>query len=308
MGAEAGSIANEEVRPARSLWSDAFRRLRRDRLAVLCLLVVLAYAAAALLAQFGWIASPWEQEVGKAFAPPSFDRLELIMGTDFLGRSVLYKVVHGARVAMSVGLLASLISVPIGVLLGATAGYFGGWWDDAVVWFYTTVASIPGIMLLIAITLMLGKGMTAMCIALGATSWVHLARVMRGEFMKHKSREYVVAAESLGAGHSARIFRHIFPNVSHFVIINFSIQFMGAIKAEVILSFLGIGAQGLPSWGVMISDAKDELSRWVFWPWLNGTTPVWWQLAGATSAMFFVVLALNILGDALRDALDPRIK
>ncbi|MCM2277113.1 MAG: ABC transporter permease [Oligoflexia bacterium] len=281
----------------RSLWSDALRRLMKDRLALVCFGIIVVYALAALLAQFGLIAASWNAQVGAAYQPPSFDRLDTIMGTDIFGRSVFYKVIHGTRIAMSVGLVSSLISVPIGLALGALAGYFGRWVDDLIVWFYTTISSIPGIMLLIAITLVLGKGMTAMYFALGATSWVHLARVMRGEFIKHKSRDYVVAAESLGATHASRIFRHIFPNVSHFVIINLSIQFMGAIKAEVILSFLGLGVQGQPSWGVMIDDAKLELAR-----------GVWWQLAGATSAMFFVVLAFNILGDALRDALDPKIK
>ena len=152
-------------------------------------------------------------------------------------------------------------------------------------------------MLLIAITYVLGKGIVSIYIALGITAWVGLARVIRGEFLKHKERDYVVAAEVLGASHAARIFRHILPNVFHFVIISFSIQFMGAIKAEVILSFLGLGVQGQPSWGIMIDDAKLELAR-----------GVWWQLAGATGAMFFIVLALNILADSLRDALDPKIK
>jgi peptide/nickel transport system permease protein len=198
---------------------------------------------------------------------------------------------------MSVGLVSSLISIPIGVFFGALAGYFGGWVDDFVVWFYTTLSSIPNIMLLIAIAFVLGKGLTAIYVALGVTAWVGLARVIRGEFIKHKSRDYVVAAESIGATHASRIFKHILPNVSHFMIINLSIQFMSAIKSEVILSFLGLGVQGQPSWGVMIDDAKLELAR-----------GVWWQLAGATVAMFFVVLAFNILGDALRDSLDPKIK
>ena len=152
-------------------------------------------------------------------------------------------------------------------------------------------------MLLIAIAYVLGKGLTTIYIALGVTSWIGLARVIRGEFMKHKEREYVLAAASLGATTQSRIFKHILPNVSHFVIINLSMQFMGAIKSEVILSFLGLGVQGQPSWGVMIDDAKLELAR-----------GVWWQLAGASGAMFFVVLAFNILGDSLRDALDPKIR
>ncbi len=282
---------------SRSLWSDAFVNVKRDRIALVCMGILIAYVMVGIFCQLGWIASPWDRVVGVAYQPPSFSSPELLLGTDLFGRSVLYKVLHGTRIAMSVGLMSSLLSIPVGVILGATAGYFGGWIDDCIVWFYTTISSIPNIMLLIAVTFVLGKGLTAMYVALGITAWVGLARVMRGEFIKHKSRDYVVAAESIGAGLFRRIFRHILPNVSHFIIINLSIQFISAIKSEVILSFLGLGVQGQPSWGVMIDDAKLELSR-----------GVWWQLAGASFAMFFVVLAFNLLGDSLRDALDPKMK
>ena len=282
---------------SRSLWKDAAVRLKRDRVAVICLIIVACYSLVALLTAFGIIATPWDQTVGPAYQAPSLKSLELSMGTDIFGRSVFNKVLQGTRVAMSVGLVSSLISIPIGVFFGAMAGYYGGRIDDLVVWFYTTVSSIPNIMLLIAIAFVMGKGLSAIYVALGVTAWVGLARVIRGEFLKHKSREYVVAAESLGASHFSRIFKHILPNVSHFVIIHLSIQFMSAIKAEVILSFLGLGVQDRPSWGVMIDDAKLELAR-----------GVWWQLAAATVALFFVVLAFNLLGDSLRDALDPKMK
>lgn len=283
--------------PGRSLWRDAYHRLRKDRIAVLCFGIIVLYTVIALLTQLGLLASPWDKVVATPYHAPTLDSWSMLLGTDIFGRSVFYKVLHGTRIAMSVGLVSSLISIPIGVTLGALSGYFGGWVDDLVVWFYTTLSSIPNIMLLIAIAFILGRGLTAIYIALGVTSWVSLARIIRGEFIKHKTRDYVLAAESLGASHRSRIFKHILPNVSHFIIINLSIQFMTAIKAEVILSFLGLGVQGQPSWGVMIDDAKLELSR-----------GVWWQLAGATIAMFFVVLAFNILGDTLRDALDPKIK
>lgn len=292
-----GLATDLQVVKGRSLLSDAMVRLKRDKLAVACFVTVVVYCIVALLAKFGLIATPWDTQIAASYAPPSFDSFAMWMGADIFGRSVLYKAIHGARVAISVGLVSSLISVPIGVTLGAAAGYFGGWVDDFVVWFYTVLNSIPSIMLLIAITLIAGKGISAIYIALGVTSWIGLARVIRGEFLKHKARDYVVAAESLGATHGSRIFKHILPNVSHFVILNLSIQFVTAIKSEVILSYLGLGVQGQPSWGVMIDDAKLELSR-----------GVWWELAAATIAMFFVVLAFNILGDALRDALDPKIK
>jgi ABC-type dipeptide/oligopeptide/nickel transport system permease subunit len=296
----ATAVANEgqEANPkGRSLWNDGYRRLKKDKMAVACFWVIVFYSVVAILAKLEWIAAPWNEAVGPAYMPPQLNSWKQFLGTDIFGYSVLFKTIQGARIAMSVGFVSSLISLPIGLVLGAAAGYFGKWIDEAVVWTYTTVSSVPQILLLLAIALALGKGITSIFLALGLTSWISLARVIRGEFIKHKSRDYVVAAESLGASHASRIFKHILPNVTHFVIINFSINFMSAIKAEVILSFLGLGVQGQPSWGVMIDDAKLELSR-----------GVWWQLFGATFAMFFVVLAFNILGDALRDSLDPKIK
>ena len=282
---------------SRSLWSDAWVRLKRDRIAMAALAIIVVYVLMALLAQLGWIASPWSTIVGASYVEPDFGNMDLLFGTDLFGRSVLSKTIHGARVALSVGLVSTLISIPIGVVLGALAGYFGGWVDDLIQWFYTTLSSIPYIMLLVAIAFVLGKGIVTVYIALGVTSWVTLARVIRGEFIKHKNREYVIAARSIGASHASRIFKHILPNVFHQVIINFSLQVQSAIKAEVILAFLGLGVQDQPSWGVMISDARLELAR-----------GVWWQLGAATLAMFFLVLALNIFGDLLRDALDPKLR
>lgn len=277
-----------------SLWKDAFKRLIQDKMALFSVVIVAAYSLIAILAATGLIASDWANEVGGANLPPSSEHF---FGTDMFGRSVFAKVIRGTQIAMSVGLATSLIAIPIGVFLGALAGYFGGWVDDFITWLYTTFSSIPNIMLLISITMILGKGIFAVYIALGATSWVTLCRLIRGEVMKHKEREYVQAAGAIGGGHFRKLFLHILPNVTHIVIINTSLQFQFAIKSEVILSYLGLGVQGEPSWGTMIDDAKLELSR-----------GVWWQLAAATTAMFLVVLAFNLLGDALRDSLDPKLK
>jgi ABC-type dipeptide/oligopeptide/nickel transport system permease subunit len=277
-----------------SLWKDAFRRLFSDKAALLSFIVVVVYGLVAILASLGMIAADWANEVGGSNLPPSSEHW---FGTDIFGRDVLAKVLHGTQVAMSVGLVTSLIAIPIGVTLGALAGYFGGWVDDFITWLYTTFSSIPNIMLLISITMILGKGLFAVYVALGTTSWVTLCRLIRGEVMKHKEREYVQAAGAIGGGHFRKLFLHILPNVTHIVIINTSLQFQFAIKSEVILSYLGLGVQGEPSWGTMIDDAKLELSR-----------GVWWQLAGATIAMFLIVLAFNLLGDALRDSLDPKLK
>lgn len=286
-----------ELSLKKTLWLDAWNRLRKDRLAVASFILILVYAFFALAAKLGIIATPWDAEIGTAYAAPSTNGFAQIFGTDIFGRSVLYKVIQGTRIAMGVGLATAAIAIPIGVFMGALAGYFGGVVDELIVWFYTTLSSIPSIMLLIAMTYVLGKGIGAVYISLGVTSWVGLARLVRAEFLKHKSREYVIAAEAIGAGHLSRIFKHILPNVMHVVIINISLLFQTAIKMEVILSYLGLGAQGQPSWGVMIDDAKLELAR-----------GVWWQLGAATFAMFFVVLSFNVFGDALRDALDPKLK
>ena len=277
-----------------SLWKDAGRRLFADKTAVISLVIVVIYSLIAILSASGLLAADWAKEVGGSNIAPNAEHW---FGTDLFGRDVFKKILRGTQIAMSVGLATSLIAIPIGVILGSLAGYFGGWVDDVITWFYTTLSSIPNIMLLISITMILGKGIFAVYIALGATSWVTLCRLIRGEVMKHKEREYVQAASAIGGGHTRKLFRHILPNVTHIIIINTSLQFQIAIKSEVILSYLGIGVQGEPSWGTMIDDAKLELTR-----------GVWWQLAGATLAMFLIVLAFNLLGDALRDSLDPKLK
>lgn len=278
----------------KSLWADAFSRLIRDRWALISLVIVIIYAGVAVLATVGWGLPDWKTSQASEYLPPSS---QFWLGTDLFGRDVFAKVIHGTKIAMSVGLVTSLIAIPIGVFIGAVAGYFGGWIDDIISWFITTFSSIPNIMLLISITLIMGKGLVSVYLALGITGWVGLARLIRGEVMKHKEREYVHAASAIGGGHFRKLFIHILPNVTHLVIINTSLQFQTAIKSEVILSYLGLGVQGEPSWGTMIDDARQELAR-----------GVWWQLAGATFAMFLVVLAFNLLGDALRDSLDPKLK
>lgn len=281
----------------RSLWVDAWVRMRRDRLAMIALCTVAFYLLLALGVRLGLVASAWGETVGPAYAPPSLADWRLLFGTDIFGRSVLMKAVYGAYVSMTVGIVSSLIAIPVGVVLGALAGYFGGWIDDLITWFYTTMSNIPSILLILSLALVLGKGLWAINIALGISGWIATCRLIRGEFLKHKEREYVQAARALGAGHARRIFVHILPNVFHLIIINFSFLFVAGIKTEVILSYLGLGVQGIPSWGTMIDEAKLELAR-----------GVWWQLLAASMAMLFVVLALNILGDALRDSLDPKLK
>jgi len=277
------------------MWSIALKKVFSRKIPLVCAVVILFFVGIAFAAQFLGFASAWDTPVGAQYLPPAFSSFKMWFGTDILGRSVMYKTIQGTRVALSVGIITAVLSAPIGIVFGCVAGYFGGWIDDAIVWFIATLSSIPNILLLIAISYSMGRGMMAVYIALTATSWISLARILRGEVLKHKEKEYLVAAESMGVGHTQRIFKHLLPNVTHQIILSMTFMVEIAIRSEVLLSYLGLGVQNLPSWGKMIDDAKGELS-----------TGVWWQLTAATVAMFFLMFAINILGDYVRDALDPR--
>lgn len=278
------------------LWrSRPLRKLLRDRIAFAALLVILIYSLVGLLALSHLVATHYNDAVGPAYAPPG---PHYLFGTDVLGRSVLERVVQGTRIALVVGFLSTGIAIPIGILFGLLAGYYRKRVDDLIVWFYTTVDSIPYILLVLALALVLGKGLISVCIAIGITSWVGACRVVRGEVIKQKELDYVQAARAVGAGDARILLRHILPNVMHMVLIQASLIFVEAVKIEVILSYLGVGVQGEPSWGVMIDDARLELLG----------RGAWWQFAAATGAMFLLLLAFNVFNDALRDALDPKSK
>ncbi len=239
---------------------------------------------------------PWQQgELAHADRPPAWGGPW--MGTDGLGRDVASRLAQGTRIAVRVGLLTSLIAIPLGVLLGALGGYFGGRVDDAVVWLYTTVASIPGLLLTMAIALVAGKGMTGVCLGIGLTTWVGLCRLVRVETMKQRHLSRVAAARALGAGHGRILIRHIFPQLAPLTALSFTLRFPAAVGTEVFLSFIGLGVQGEPSWGVMIQSARLRL-------WEGA----WWELTFVTLAIFGLVLSLHVIGDALRDALDPRLR
>lgn len=244
--------------------------------------IIVIFILLALLASFGWIANdvsiPNSQYI---YSPPN---MQFWFGTDFLGRSVLSRAIHGAKIALFVGFLSAFLATATGTLLGALSGYFGGWIDTVTVWLYSTLESIPYILLISGLAFALGQGLTQLCLALGLTGWVKLCRLIRGEFMKHRQLEYVQAAEALGVKRSQQIFKHILPNLYHLCFIQFNLSFILAIKLEVILSYLGFGVEpGTPSWGLMISDAKLELSR-----------GVWWSLSAASFFFFTLILSVYI--------------
>jgi peptide/nickel transport system permease protein len=218
-----------------------------------------------------------------------------LLGTDILGRDVLHLTLKGARVALLIGGLTSLIVIPLALLMGVSAGYFGGRIDDVVFFVVSTLASIPTLLLLIALVMALGRGPVQVCIAMGVTGWVGFCRIVRGETFKLRELDYVQAARALGVSEARIIFRHILPNLMHLVVITFVLLFSGLVLSEAILSYLGIGIDG--SWGQMIDQARDELAR---------DPIIWWNLAAASTALFGLILAVNFVGDAIRDILDPR--
>lgn len=223
----------------------------------------------------------------------------LPFGADKWGRDVILKTIKGSETSIFVGLTAALLATVIGTVLGAFAGYHGGRVDDFFNWFYNVFTAIPYMLLILAIAAVLNqRGVAAVVLILGLTGWTGIYRQVRAEYLKHKSREYVQAADAIGASHARRMFVHIFPNVSHVSLVQLSVNVVGFIKSEVILSFLGFGVPvDKVSWGSMLNEAQNEL-----------ILGYWWQLAAATLAMAVLVTAFSMLTDALRDALDPKIK
>lgn len=281
--------------PSAGPWLLAWKKLRRNRLFLLSAAVIGVYIVLASLAALGVIATRFQEAVGPGYQPPS---AEFAWGTDVLGRSVLARLVHGARLSLLVGLLTTGIAIPIGVVLGLLAGMSRRFLDPLIVWFYTTLDSIPTLLLLLSLALLLptGKGVLTLCLALGTTSWVATCRIVRGEVMRQRELPYVRAAKAVGVPAWRIGIKHVLPNLWHLVLVQASLVFVFAIKSEVILSYLGVGIVDKPSWGVMIDDARIELIG----------RGAWWQFTGATAALFILVLAFNLFSDALKEALDPR--
>ncbi|MES2564994.1 MAG: ABC transporter permease [Pseudomonadota bacterium] len=223
----------------------------------------------------------------------------LPFGGDKWGRDVLLKTIKGTETSLLVGLTAALLAVALGTVFGALAGYLGGRTDDVFNWVYSVFTSIPYLLLILAIAAVLSqKGSVTVVLILGLTGWTGIFRLVRAEYLKHRVREYVMAADALGASHTRRVFVHILPNVSHIVLVQLSLHVVLFIKSEVILSFLGFGVGvDTVSWGSMLNEAQSEL--------LIG---IWWQLAAATVAMAVLITAFSLFTDALRDALDPRLR
>ncbi len=328
------------------VWHAAWRRFKSDRVGLGALVIVVCFLLLIVLSAVGLVGKNWQNEVGVPNAPPTFigpkpqvtagaievpkgpnvdlsdidplaprykeweERAKqfqttetikaetLPLGGDRLGRDVLSKTIKGTEISVFVGVAAALVATSIGVLLGAFGGFFGGKIGDLLEWVYNVFESIPNILLIFAFAAVVGRGVESVVIILALTGWTGMYRQVRAEFIKHSSREYVRSAEAIGASRMSRMFKHILPNISHVVLVRMSLLTVGFIKAEVILSYLGLGVRvDQVSWGTMLAESQSEL--------LLGH---WWQLVAATLFMAVFVTAFSLMADALRDALDPKLR
>jgi len=241
-----------------------------------------------------------------------------VFGTDQVGNDVLYQALKSIRTGLLIGTLTTLVMLPFAIVLGLVAGYFGGWVDDAIQYLYTTLSSIPGVLLVAASALMLEIYMSrhadsyaslaaradlrllALCLILGVTTWTGLCRYLRGEALKLRAVDFIEAARAFGVSHGKILTRHILPNIMHIVMISIVLDFSGLVLAEAVLTYIDIGVDpSMDSWGNMINGARLELAR---------EPVVWWSLCAAFVLMFALVLAANIFADAVRDAFDPRLR
>lgn len=284
-----------------NLWQEAWIRFRRNRLAMAGLVMVVFLIVVAVFAPFFAPFDPykqliWSEGLKVRLAPPTGTHW---MGTDLFGRDIMSRVIFGARISLQIGIFATVVSLCIGVPLGAAAGFFGGRVDDLISWLINVVFAFPFFLFVLAILAVFrNPGMLVVFTAIGLVNWVSIARVTRAQFISLREREYVEATRALGLPTRRVIFRHILPNALAPVIVQATLGMGSVIMVEAGLAFIGFGAQPpIPSWGLMISEGQKYLP-----------TGQWWWTLFPGVAIMFTVLAFNFVGYGLRDALDVRLK
>jgi peptide/nickel transport system permease protein len=282
-----------------SEWRLAWRRFQRNRPAAVGLWLIVALCLATLLAPF---IAPWDPTAMAAdiragqFMPPGSAHW---LGTDQFGRDVLTRLLYGARISLSIGILATAISITLGTLIGAVAGYAGGRTDAVLMRFTDLVLSFPRLVLLILIVALFDTGLTVLVLVLGLTQWPTTTRIVRGDVLSLRERDFIQAARALGLGRARIVLRHLVPNVMAPVIVAATLGIGNTIVLEAGLSFLGLGVPPpTPSWGRMVADGAGRLLE----------SSMWWLATFPGLTIVFVVLAFNLVGDALRDSLDPRLR
>ena len=282
------------------IWSNAFARLRRDKLTlvaagILVLFIGLAAAADALAENFFHYGFT-RQDLLNSYTRPTLGDPPFWLGSDDLGRSEVVRLLYGGRVSLSVGIGAALINLTLGLILGLTAGYARGWFDDLVQFVISTLLSIPTLPLLLIVSVLFTPGPAALVLVLGLLRWPNATLFVRGQTLSLREREFIAAGRVAGASSARIVFHHMLPNVLPLIIVLTAIDVGTLILVESALSFLGLGiSPPLPSWGNMLTRASQDLSRG---PWL---------VYAPGAAIFLTVLCLYLVGDGLRDALDPRL-
>jgi oligopeptide transport system permease protein len=280
----------------RSLWYQAWRRLLRNRMAVAGGAVVAVIAACALAAP---LISPYgyDETSPDQFSPPS---LKHLMGTDIHGRDLLTRVLYGARLSLGIGLVATLVSLFIGVSYGAVSGYAGGAIDNIMMRLVDIIYSLPYMFFVIILVAVFGRSVLLLFIALGAVQWLTVSRIVRGQVLSIKEKEFVQASRAVGAGHLRIIVNHILPNVLGPVVVYMTLTVPAVMLQEAFLSFLGLGVPPPnSSWGTLIADGASAI---------NMLRVYWWLLLFPGAAMAVTLFSLNFLGDGLRDAIDPQLR
>lgn len=286
------SVITAEEEKGQSLWEDAWHRLLKNRMAVLGGLIILAEIVLAL-------ATPWiapygfeVQNLENALAAPSWAHW---MGTDTLGRDVFTRVLYGGRISMLVGFLASMVTVIVGVVYGAVSGFIGGKLDNLMMRVVDVLYALPFVFLVIILMVYFGRNIYLLFVALGLTQWLTMARIVRGQVISLKRKEFIEAAESMGISKGSIILRHLIPNSLGPVIVYLTLTVPSVMLEEAFLSFLGLGVQApMASWGTLISNGVDVME----------IAP--WNLLFPALALSITLFSLNFLGDGLRDALDPK--
>ncbi|MBN2658444.1 MAG: ABC transporter permease [Spirochaetales bacterium] len=299
MSKETKALDRNSILEGKSPLALSIARLRRNKMAMVCFWILVIYSLTAILAGtniFGLQDQALVFELQNRYQS-MFGSLQYLFGTDTFGRNVLARAIMGTRISLFLGLTSGLIMIPIAIVIGAVAGYYGHFLDDLAVYIMSVIVAIPGMLIIMSLVQVMGRSFLIIAFAFAITGWVGLARVIRGAFFQAREFEYVLAARTLGANDFRIIFKHILPNIFHFVIVRFVLNFVSVIKSEVFLAYVGLSVIGIPSWGNMIVESKSEL--------MAGN---WQNMTAATIFMFVFLVSLNIFGDALRDALDPKLK
>jgi peptide/nickel transport system permease protein len=295
------AVVPTDVRVSRSLWSNAWYKLQHDRLTIAAAVVLLVLAVLSILAPvfadnvFHYKFE--QQDLFHTYEKPTFDPPAFLLGSDEVGRSQVVRLLFGGQVSLFVGFVAALVNFAVGVPLGLASGYFRGAFDDFVTWLITTLNGIPQIFLLLIIAALWQPGPLTLIAIIGFLNWTGITLFVRGQTISLREREYVTSAHAIGATHVRVMFRHILPNVLPLIFVLAAIDVGAIVLLESALSFLGLGIlPPTPSWGNMLTNGASYFVR------------AWWLVLSPGVMIFLTVLCLYLIGDGLRDALDPRLK